>query len=78
MQSPVAIYYGDNDLLADLSDIKKILQELPHIVNMPWDMVHEVNYVNWNHMDFLWGMDANSSVYVDMIKNLNWCESAAC
>ena len=41
-------------------------------------MIHEVDYENWNHMDFVWGMDAKTLVYQDLIQNLKWCESARC
>ena len=78
MESPVALYYGDNDLLADKTDVEKTTYELPFIVSSPRIMIHEVEYENWNHMDFVWGMDAKTYVYQDLIQNLKWCESAAC
>ena len=76
----MALYYGDNDLLADVTDVKKTIFELPFIASIPnlWIMEHEVDYTNWNHVDFVWGMDAKTYVYQDLITNLKWCESAAC
>ena len=78
VEYPVAVYYGDNDLLADISDVEKTTSELPFIVSSPNIMIHEVDYENWNHMDFVWGMDAKEFVYKDLIQNLKWCESADC
>ena len=80
VESPVALYYGDNDLLADVTDVEKTISELPFIASIPnsWIMIHEVDYTNWNHVDFVWGMDAKTYVYQDLITNLKWCESAAC
>jgi len=80
VESPVALYYGDNDLLADITDVEKTISELPFIASIPnlWIMIHEVDYTNWNHVDFVWGMDAKTYVYKDLITNLKWCESAAC
>ena len=78
VEYPVAVYYGDNDLLVDKIDVEKTTSELPFIVSSPNIMIHEVDYENWNHMDFVWGMDAKTFVYQDLIQNLKWCESASC
>ena len=78
VEYPVAVYYGDNDLLADKTDVKKTIFELPFIVSSPNIMIHEVDNENWNHMDFVWGMDAKTFVYQDLIQNLKWCGIAEC
>merc|ERR1711892_309914 len=78
VESPVAIYYGDNDLLADISDVDKTISELPFIVSSPDIMIHEVDYPNWNHVDFVWGMDAKTFVYQDLMNNMQWCAHAEC
>jgi len=78
VEYPVAVYFGDNDLLADVSDVQKTYSELPFIINSPEIGIHEVDYTNWSHMDFVWGMDAKDYVYHDLILNLKWCESADC
>jgi len=78
VEYPVAVYFGDNDLLANITDVEKTYSELPFIINSPDIGIHEVEYKNWNHMDFVWGMDAKDFVYHDLIQNLKWCESAAC
>ena len=78
VEYPVAVYFGDNDLLADITDVAKTYFELPFIINSPDIGIHEVDYKNWTHMDFVWGMDAKDYVYQDLIQNLKWCESADC
>ena len=78
VESPVAVYYGDNDLLADTTDVEQTISELPFIVSSPNIMIHEVDYTNWNHMDFVWGMDAKTFVYEDLMDNLEWCAHAQC
>merc|ERR1712212_1295814 len=78
VEYPVAVYFGDNDLLADITDVEKTYFELPFIINSPDIGIHEVDYKNWTHMDFVWGMDAKDYVYQDLIQNLKWCESADC
>jgi len=78
VEAPVAIYYGDNDLLADTVDVERTIYELPFIVSSPHIMIHEVDYINWNHVDFVWGMQANTFVYQDLRANLDWCAHAQC
>jgi len=75
IDTPTAIYWGDNDWLADPEDMKKLLNELPSIVP---GMVHEIAYEGWNHLDFLWGIDAPTYVYRDLMRNLEYCEHADC
>jgi lysosomal acid lipase/cholesteryl ester hydrolase len=29
-----------------------------------------VPYPNWNHLDYLWGIDANTLVYPEVLKNM--------
>jgi len=78
VESPVAVYYGDNDWLAADEDVQRAISELPFIVWDPKIMIHEVNYENWNHVDFVWGMDAKDYVYQDLVNNSKLCESLEC
>jgi len=78
VESPVAVYYGDNDYLSDIKDVDMTISELPFIVSSPHIMIHEVDYTNWNHIDFVWGMDAKTYVYEDLLDNLEWCAHAQC
>lgn len=60
---PVAIYWGGNDWLADPKDVKRLKQVLP---KMWYDKYIE----GWQHLDFIWGLDAAPQVYNDVIKRI--------
>ncbi|XP_068748610.1 gastric triacylglycerol lipase-like [Montipora capricornis] len=63
MTVPVAVYWAQNDWLADPTDVKALL---PKLSNKLYD-----RYIpNWDHLDFIWGMDAATKVYKDIIKNI--------
>jgi len=73
--TPVAIYYGQNDWLAASQDVLRTIAELPHIVP---GMLHMIEYPKWNHLDFLWGVDADRYVYQNVIKNMKTCQDTDC
>jgi len=50
----VAIIWGDNDILVEAEDLAKIQEEIPNVV-----MNFKVPWKGWNHLDFLFGMDAD-------------------
>ncbi|XP_073257563.1 lysosomal acid lipase/cholesteryl ester hydrolase-like isoform X1 [Porites lutea] len=63
MTVPVALYWAQNDWLADPTDVKALLPLLPNkLYNKPIE--------NWDHLDFIWGMDAAKIVYDDIIRNI--------
>ncbi|CAH3018896.1 unnamed protein product [Porites evermanni] len=65
MTVPVALYWAQNDWLADPTDVKALLPLLPNKLYN--------NYIkNWDHLDFIWGMDAAKIVYDDIIRNIGW------
>ena len=41
-------------------------------------MKHEVDFENWSHLDFLWGVDADVLVYKYLIKNIEKCLKYTC
>jgi len=57
---PVAIYAGGNDWLADPTDVSWLTKRLPHVIK-------DVSLKNYNHLDFIWGLNARTKVYKDMI-----------
>ncbi|XP_078361671.1 gastric triacylglycerol lipase-like isoform X2 [Oculina patagonica] len=63
MTVPVALYWAQNDWLADPTDVRALLPLLP---NKMYDKYIE----NWDHLDFIWGLDAAKIVYNDIIKNM--------
>ncbi|XP_057312925.1 gastric triacylglycerol lipase-like [Hydractinia symbiolongicarpus] len=63
METPVALFTATNDWLADPEDVKGLKPKLKNIV-------FSKNIEVWNHMDFVWGEDAHSVIYADIIKLL--------
>ena len=60
---PVALYWGGNDWLADPDDVKILMQKLP---NKWYDKYIQA----WEHLDFIWGLDAGPLVYDDVINRI--------
>ena len=48
---------------------------LPNIVP---GMNHEVEWEAFTHLDFLWGIDADSLVYSHVLANLKTCTETDC
>lgn len=63
MNVPTYLYYGDNDILADPTDVQFILKNAKSIV---WSK----EYNEFNHMDFIWGLRAAEEVYQVIIDRL--------
>ena len=49
-----------------LQDVLTALTELPNIFDN-----YEVPYENWNHLDYLFGIDADRLVYDQVLANIN-------
>jgi len=63
LKTPVALFSATNDWLADPTDINNYL--LPHINNT---VVYHKIIPAWNHLDFVWGEDANKLIYQEILK----------
>ncbi|XP_029787553.1 lipase member N isoform X3 [Suricata suricatta] len=65
MKVPTAIWIGGNDVLVTPQDVARIL---PQIRNLRYfDLLPD-----WNHFDFIWGLDAPQRVYrkiIDLMKS---------
>jgi len=55
---PVAIYWGINDWLVPEPDIYRFANAIPNLVK-----IQRVNHPKWNHIDFVWGIDADTLLY---------------
>ncbi|XP_033110134.1 gastric triacylglycerol lipase-like isoform X2 [Anneissia japonica] len=64
IQTPVAIFWGENDILADPTDVRKLRSKLKNLV---YDSYIE----HYHHLDFIWSVDAADAVYKDIIKLMN-------
>lgn len=60
MTVPVAVWNGGNDILADPQDVAMLLPKLSNL------LFHK-EILGYNHLDFIWAMDAPQEVYNDMI-----------
>lgn len=59
------LYYGANDWMCDVSDVRKLRDELP---NMALDYL--VPFEKWAHLDFIWGTEARKYVYDEVLKQM--------
>ena len=62
IETPVALFTGTQDWLADPYDVEHGLK--PFLKNV----ILTKNREEWNHMDFVWGEDAHEYFYQDVIK----------
>ncbi|EDO29518.1 predicted protein [Nematostella vectensis] len=60
---PSALYWGGHDVLADPTDVKDLLAKLPH-------QMYNKYLPTWDHLDFIWALDAASLVYDDVIRHI--------
>ncbi|KAG7157241.1 Gastric triacylglycerol lipase-like 4, partial [Homarus americanus] len=62
---PVVLIWGQNDYLADPQDVARLASELPQL-----KASFKVELPLFNHIDFLWGIDADKYVYRIICKYL--------
>ncbi|VDM36046.1 unnamed protein product [Hydatigera taeniaeformis] len=61
---PVTVYWGGQDWLAPPRDIGRILVELSRNRS---SQIRDVYLSDYNHLDFVWGLDAAPRIYNDII-----------
>ncbi|KDR16428.1 Lipase 3 [Zootermopsis nevadensis] len=64
--APVFLYYSDNDWLAAVKDVDELSKKLPKSPQK----IH-VKLESFNHLDYLWAIDAESLVYDEVIAQIN-------
>lgn len=58
---PVALFWADNDWLADVDDVQFLIKNLPNLV-------YNQKIDNWDHIDFIWAIDAHQIIYNNMME----------
>ncbi|XP_043791676.1 lipase 3-like [Apis laboriosa] len=58
VKTPIVIFYSENDFLTDPTDVKKLIDRLPNIIE-----IKKIEYAKFNHIDYLWGRDARTLLY---------------
>jgi len=63
--TPVHIFWGENDLLANSKDVERIANSLGNL-----QTYHRVSSPKFNHLDFVFGNNVNEMVYKPMLSLL--------
>ncbi|XP_037070287.1 lipase 3-like [Pollicipes pollicipes] len=69
---PVVLMWGKNDKMADKRDVAALAARLPNLVSS-----RPVAWPLWQHLDFLWGIDAHRLVYQRILQRLHQFSSRA-
>ncbi|XP_052265694.1 lysosomal acid lipase/cholesteryl ester hydrolase-like isoform X5 [Dreissena polymorpha] len=64
IRTPVALYGGGNDWLTTPTDVARLRSELPGLPPL-------LQIPNYNHLDYIWAMDAPKLLYPDVIKRIS-------
>ncbi|KAL6267748.1 hypothetical protein P5V15_000819 [Pogonomyrmex californicus] len=59
---PVVIFYSENDFLTHHTDVQKLVDNLPNVIQ-----TEKITYEKFNHIDYLWGRDARTILYNSVV-----------
>lgn len=61
MPVPTAVWSGGEDWAADWRDVCLLLPRIAHLVTY-------THFPDWNHWDFVWGLDAPGRLYSSILR----------
>lgn len=64
--TPVYLHHGENDWVVTPKDAKIVASKLGNLVEL-----RRVNFTAWNHLDFIYGKDADKLINEYIIEKLN-------
>ena len=67
LKVPIALFTGGKDWLADPQDVAGLIP----LLNSTGKLLYHKNIDYYNHLDFVWGMDAAVKIYPDIIEIAN-------
>ncbi|KYN14969.1 PREDICTED: lipase 3-like [Trachymyrmex cornetzi] len=59
---PVAIFYSENDFINHHINVQKLADNLPNVIQ-----TEKIAYEKFNHIDYLWGRDARTILYNNIV-----------
>ncbi|XP_018053449.1 PREDICTED: lipase 3-like [Atta colombica] len=59
---PVAIFYSENDFINHHINVQKLTDDLPNVIQ-----TEKIAYEKFNHIDYLWGRDARTILYNNIV-----------
>ncbi|CAB0036366.1 unnamed protein product [Trichogramma brassicae] len=73
IQIPVATFTSDNDAIVDIRDIKHFYEQIPNKLG-----IYDLSEYGFNHVDFVWGLNATEYIYQDVLRILRWDYAHSC
>ncbi|KAM3834489.1 lysosomal acid lipase/cholesteryl ester hydrolase-like [Vipera latastei] len=61
IKTPIALWSGGNDLLADVRDIEALIKRFSKVI-------YHQHIPEWQYLDFIWGLDAPELMYMRIIE----------
>nr|XP_002739797.1 PREDICTED: lysosomal acid lipase/cholesteryl ester hydrolase-like [Saccoglossus kowalevskii] len=64
LTTPTALYWGGQDWLADPKDVQSLIPKIKNV------LISNDEIVEFDHLDFIWGMDAPERVYHNILNTI--------